>query len=257
MENHIIEVNKELCIGCSLCKNDCPMNNIKIEDKKARIKSQDCIKCGHCEAICPKNAITITGFEGSTMDIKEPIKVDSNELLMALKTRRTVRKFKDETIPKEIIERIIEAGRLTPTAKNAQNVSFIVLDKDKEIYEKIAVKFFRKFQSVAKIFMKEAREVTVDDNFFFKKAPIVILVVDKDTVSASLAASNMALMAESYGLGVLYSGFFSEVAKYSRKIKKLLGVKGKRKVVASLVIGYPSIKYKRTTHKKKAIVKYL
>lgn len=257
MEKHIIQVDKDLCIGCALCKNDCPVNNIKIEEKKAVIKSQDCIKCGHCEAICPKNAVTLTGFNEETMDIKKPSTLNPKELLMALKTRRTIRKFRDEKIDSEIIEEIIQAGRLTPSAGNAQKVSYIILDRDKEIYEKIAVRFFRRLQKIGKYFDKSAKEVTIDDNFFFKKAPIVILVIDKDKISASLAASNMALMAESHGLGVLYSGFFSMVSKHSRKIKKLLGLKGKREVVATLVIGYPDIKYRRTTQKKEASVRYL
>ena len=35
---HIIEVNKDLCIGCGLCKKDCPVSNIDIENKKSVIK---------------------------------------------------------------------------------------------------------------------------------------------------------------------------------------------------------------------------
>lgn len=34
---HTIKVNKYLCIGCELCKNDCPVNNIIIENKKSRL----------------------------------------------------------------------------------------------------------------------------------------------------------------------------------------------------------------------------
>lgn len=257
MKEHIIEVDKDLCIGCALCKNDCPVNNIMIKDKKAVIKSQGCIKCGHCEAICPKAAITLTGFSEETIDIKENSTLEPNKLLMALKTRRSVRKFKESEVPLKIIKQIIEAGRITPTAKNAQNVSYIVLGKDKEKYERVAVKFFRRIQSVVKLWMKDAREVTIDENFFFKKAPVSIMILSKDKVSGSLAASNMALMAESHGLGVFYSGFFTEVVNHSRKLKNFLSLKRGDKVVTTLVIGYPNVKYRRTTKKEDAVVRYL
>ena len=46
-------------------------------------------------------------------------------------TRRSIRKFLDKEIEKEKIEKIIEAGRWTPTGKNAQDVSYIVIDKKK------------------------------------------------------------------------------------------------------------------------------
>lgn len=256
-EQHIIEVNKDLCIGCSLCKNDCPVNNITIQDKKSVIKTQDCLKCGHCVAVCPKTAITMTGFDEKPIELIRQPAVNSDELLMALKAKRTIRKFKNKEIPTAIIEQIIQAGRFTPTAKNAQDVSYIVLGENKTIYEEVAVKMFRKIKPIASIFMKDAKEVDIDDNFFFKKAPTVIMVVSKNKVNGSFAASNMSLMAESFGLGVLYSGFFSEVVKYSSKLKRLLSLKSKEQIVATLVIGYPDVKYRRTTQKETANVRYL
>ncbi|HBJ1648117.1 4Fe-4S dicluster domain-containing protein [Clostridium botulinum] len=256
-EQHVIEVNKDLCIGCGLCKNDCPVNNITIIDKKSNIKNQNCIKCCHCEAICPTKAITITGFNELPIELaKQPI-LDSNELLMAIKSRRTIRKFKNKEVPSEIIKKIIEAGRFTPSAKNAQDVSYLVLDKNKSEYEKIAVKFFRRIKPIAGLFMKSAKEITIDDNFFFKEAPIVIMVLTKDKISGSLAASNMALMAESCGLGVLYSGFFTSVVNHSSKLRKHLKLKNNDYVVTTLVIGYPDVKYRRTAQKEEAKVTYL
>ncbi|MDS1003327.1 nitroreductase family protein [Clostridium sporogenes] len=257
MKEHIIQVDKSLCIGCGLCISDCPVNNIIIKEKKAVIKNQECIKCGHCEAICPKAAVTLTGFSEKTMEIAEKTTLNPRDLLMALKTRRTIRQFKNREVSLEIIQQIIEAGRVTPSAKNTQNVSYIVLGKDKGKYEEVAVKFFRKIQGFAKLWMKGAREVTIDDNFFFKKAPIAIMVVTKDKVSGSLAASNMALMAESYGLGVLYSGFFTVVANYSKKLRRILNLKHGDHVVTTLVIGYPNVKYRRTAKKEEAVVRYL
>lgn len=256
-EQHIIEVNKDLCIGCGLCKNDCPVNNIVMKDKKAVIKDQNCIKCGYCVAICPKAATTMIGFDEPSIEFTKQPTLDSNELLMAIKARRTIRKFKNKEVPLEIVEQIIEAGRFTPSAKNTQNVSYVVLGENKGKYEEIAVKLFRRIKPIASIWMKDAKEVTIDDNFFFKKAPIVIMVVTKDKVSGSLAASNMALMAESCGLGVLYSGFFSEVVNHSPKLRRLLNLERKDHVVTTLVLGYPDVKYRRTAQKETANVNYL
>ena len=254
---HTIKVNKDLCIGCELCKNDCPVNNIIIENKKSVIKNQDCLMCGHCVAICPKEAITMMGFDEPPMELTNKPILDPDELLMAIKSRRSIRKFKDKEVSSEIVKQIIEAGRYTPSAKNSQDVSYIILDNKKRIYEEVAVKFFRKIKPIANIAIKHSKEVSIDDNFFFKNAPIAIMIVTKDKISGSLAASNMALMAESYGLGVLFSGYFSDVANNSPKLKKLLSLKHRDHVITTLVIGYPDVKYRRTAQKETANVRYL
>lgn len=254
---HIIKVNKDLCIGCGLCKNDCPVNNIIIENKKSVIKKQDCLMCGHCSAICPVNAITLTGFDEPPIELTEKPNLDSDELLIAIKSRRTIRNFKDKEVSPEIVKQIIEAGRYTPSAKNSQDISYIILDKEKAVYEEAAVKFFRKIKPVASIAVKYSKEVPIDDNFFFKHAPIAIMVVTKDKISGSLAASNMALMAESYGLGVLFSGYFSDVANNSLNLRKLLSLKHGDHVLTTLVIGYSNVKYRRTAQKESASVRYL
>lgn len=256
-EQHIIEVNKDLCIGCGLCKDDCPVNNIYIKNIKSVIKDQNCIKCGHCAAICPKGAITMTGFDDSPIELTNLPTLDSNELLMALKARRSIRKFKNKEVPQEVVQQIIEAGRFTPSAKNAQDVSYIVLGENIEKYEELAVNFFRRIKPIASLLLKDAKKVQIDDNFFFKKAPIAIMVVAKDKISGSLAAANMALMAESLGLGILYSGFFSGVVNYSPKLRRLLNIKSKGLVVTTLVIGYPDVKYRRTAQKETVDVSYL
>ena len=119
------------------------------------------------------------------------------------------------------------------------------------------MKFFRKIKPIANIAIKHSKEVSIDDNFFFKNAPIAIIIATKDKISGSLAASNMALIAESYGLGVLFSGYFSDVANNLPKLKKLLSLKHRDHVITTLVIGYPDVKYRRTAQKETGNVRYL
>lgn len=253
---HLIEVDKEKCIGCNMCVKDCPMKNIEVENKKAEIKSQHCMKCGHCTAVCPKGAISISGYSEDPVEIKEQPKVNSEKLYEAIKFRRSIRHFKKDAIDKEIIDKILEVGRYTPTARNDQDVSYIILDNKLKEAESLAVKFFKKVQPLIGLFYKPAKTMKIDEDFFFKKAPIAIVVVSKNKINASLAASNMALMAESYGLGVLYSGFFSIAANKSKKLRKFLGLQ-KPQVVTTLVLGYPNIQYYRNAQKEDADVKYM
>ena len=67
----------------------------------------------------------------------------------------------------------------------------------------------------------------------------------------------MEFVAEANGLGILFSGFFTMAANASPKIKKALEVSKGKKVVTTLVMGYPAVKYQRSAQRKRAAVKYL
>nr|WP_312579281.1 nitroreductase family protein [Sedimentibacter sp.] len=156
-----------------------------------------------------------------------------------------------------MITQIIEAGRLTPSGSNAQDVSYIVLKDDIDKYEKIAVRFFKMLLPMVKLVNPMAKSTIIDDHFFFKKAPVVIMILSKNKINGAIAASNMALMAESYGLGVLYSGFFTMAANRARELRKSLQLAHKDRVVTTLVLGYSNVTYHRTAQKDAAAIRYL
>ncbi len=253
-----IIIDKEKCVGCGKCVDDCVSEKLKIINGKAEFMYERCIGCGHCYAICPTDAVTLTKH-GKTKEVKSVsmTELDSDKLLLAMKSRRTIRKFTDKEINNSLIEKIIEAGRYCPTGTNAQDFSFTVIKNNLAFFENEAVMLFRKAQKIGGSLSKYIKNTTIDDNFFFKKAPLVIVVNGKGKTSACLASSYMELMAESLGLGVLYSGFFIAATKLSRKISNALGTPKGYSPVTCLVIGYPDVEYQRIPPRNEAKINTL
>lgn len=257
MEQHQVMIDKDKCVGCGVCAKVCVANNIAINNKKAETILDDCIKCGQCTAVCPKEAISISGYDEKQIDKKEDVRLNPDDVLDVIRFRRSIRQFKQKEVPREVIEQILEAGRLTHTAKNLQDVSFVVLDQEKDRIEQMAVSLFRKIKPFADLFSPVAKNNKINDHFFFFNAPIAIVILAKDKTNGILAAQNMEFAAEAHGLGVLFSGYFTMAANHSRKIKNAIKVPKGKSIAMTLVIGYPDVKFFRSVQREKLDVAYM
>lgn len=257
MEHHQVSIDTNKCIGCGMCVKVCVAYNIAISNKKAKTVSDDCLMCGQCTAICPKKAISISGYTTGQIDKSRDTRLKPDEILEVIRFRRTIRQFKQKEIPKEVIEQILEAGRLTHTAKNMQDVSFVVLNKEKNRVEQMAVSLFRKLKPLADLFSPMARNRKIDEHFFFFHAPIAIVILAKNKTNGILAAQNMEFAAEAHGLGVLYSGYFTMAANASHKIRNAIKVPKGKSAAMTLVLGYPDVKFLRSVQRKELDVNYM
>ena len=50
-------VSEEMCVGCGVCVEECPVEAISMVDETARIDEQECIRCGRCHDVCPEEAV--------------------------------------------------------------------------------------------------------------------------------------------------------------------------------------------------------
>ncbi|MFO7956562.1 MAG: 4Fe-4S binding protein, partial [Candidatus Brocadiia bacterium] len=50
-------VSEEMCVGCGVCVEECPVDAIAMVDDVARINEEECIRCGHCHDVCPQEAV--------------------------------------------------------------------------------------------------------------------------------------------------------------------------------------------------------
>lgn len=257
MKQHRVTIDTDRCVGCGLCEKVCPAHNLTIQNRKAQIRLEDCLMCGQCVAVCPKQAVSISGYDEAPVEKRGEARLDPEEVLRVIRFRRSIRRFAQREIPREALERILEAGRLTHTAKNAQDLSFVVLEKEKDRIEKMAVGLFRRVKPFADRFSPMARNRAVDDRFFFFGAPTAIVILAKDRTNGILAAQNMEFVAEAQGLGVLYSGFFTTAVNASRKIRKAIQAPDGKRAAMTLVLGYPDVRFLRAAPREALDVRYL
>lgn len=249
MEKTVV-IDLEKCVGCGKCARDCVSSAIYVEGGKAKTR-EGCIGCGHCFAICPAGAVDMPGYDTASCGEVVPMTaIDSDTLLQAMKSRRTVRHFKDIPVEQEKIDKILEAGRYAPTGANSQNVACTILGSKQASIERDCVRLFKTGVGIGSKLVSFLRNVDINDTFFFKGAPLVIVVSGHDSVNATLASAYMEIEANSLGLGVLYSGFFCSAAGILPKVRSALKLPKGHKPVTCMIIGYPDVEYLRIPPRK-------
>lgn len=178
--------------------------------------------------------------------------MNPEDFLQLVLSRQSDRAYdKERPVEPEKLERILEAGRMAPSACNAQPWKFIVVT-DNELTRKIG-------KAAAGLGM----------NKFAKDAPVHILIVEESAnitsllggkvkgkyfplIDIGIAASHLSLAAESEGLGSCILGWFDE-----KEIKRLLGVPSSKRVLLDITIGYPvKGKRKKIRKPKEKVISY-
>ena len=141
------------------------------------------------------------------------------DALETLKTRRSVRKYKDKKVEDEKIEELIDSARLAPSGKNIQPVEYIVI-QDKE-----------RRQELTNI---------VSGGDFIADAPMTIAVVSQkcehDIEDGSAATENILLAARAQGLASCWVAGYKK--DYSNKVEEFLSLPNNYRLISLLAIGY-------------------
>lgn len=173
------------------------------------------------------------------------------DVFSCIATRHSTRKFKEEPVPQEVLDKVIEAGRQAPSGKHKNQSRFIVIRKKEVLQELIAL--------VQQEFAKMEVTPENDDNFggairaakkggyvFMYNAPVLIVVANKRDygnkyADVSCAMQNMMLAANALDLGSCWINQLRWLQDNPvlRAYLQQLGMAEDEEVCASLSIGYP------------------
>lgn len=157
-------------------------------------------------------------------------------------TRRSIRKFKPDMVPKEILEQIVKAGTYAPTGMNRQ-APIIVTITNKEMRDKLSV-------MNAAIMGREGTDP-------FYGAPVVMIVLaDKNVPTyvydGSLVMGNLMLAAHELGIGSCWihrakQEFESEEGK---ALLKEWGIEGDYEGIGHCILGYADCELPEASERK-------
>lgn len=153
----------------------------------------------------------------------------NNDVLTLMQTRRSIRDFKPDMVPKDIIDQVITAGTYAATGMNKQS-PIIIAVTNKEVRDRLS---------------KLNAEIMGTDSDPFYGAPVVLIVLaDKNCINhvydGSLVMGNLMLAAHSQGIGSCWIHRAKEEFERQEglEILKSLGIEGEYEGIGHCVLGY-------------------
>jgi len=143
------------------------------------------------------------------------------EVLEAIRTRRSIRSYRKDPVPEELVARVLEAGRWAPSAGNSQPWGFVVIT-DPDIKRQVTRCFAY--------------------GWFLEEAPVgIVVAVDPrgstcPVQDGSLAVANMMLAAHALGLGTCWIN----PGLRDDRAREYLGIPRDWRLICALSLGYPA-----------------
>ena len=279
-----ISIDRESCNACGLCEEICP-NRIMKKDSEAGIAFRPdrlvlCIKCGQCMAICPSRSIVVGGLAYSQDFFPLPAgPVAEMPFLEMIQTRRAIRVFKEQPVPKELLEKIVQAISFAPPGFTPIQTEVVVVQDTAVIRQALpemikvydglmgamshpAGRFFvrrrvgaAKFKTLAqhvvplmKSRLPELKQGTEDTLTRYAPAMIVFHAhrdAENYEEDIYIALTYGFLAAHALGLGASAIDLIPPAIQNSPVLRKLFSIPDSHVVVASMILGYPKYRYQR------------
>ncbi len=257
--NDFLQVDADLCTRCGRCTQVCPMGIVAPAGPDALpfVKDEDvarCLFCGHCEAFCPAQALVLNfRLEDQPARPVEARALAPAELVRHLKSRRSIRRFRPDSVPRETILEILDAARYAPSGTNQQPVQWHIVYDSKRVrtIAALTVDWMRLRSQTDDPLGRLLAQLVAGWDAGFDVACLGaphLFVAHVPTehpggpTDAIIALTHVDLLAPAFGLGTCWAGFVSAAAALHEPLQRELALPAGRTFAYALLLGRPQFK---------------
>lgn len=256
-----ISVDAELCKKDGICVAVCPARVLVVgaDGLPEEVAGERCIHCGHCVAVCKSQALIHTGLEAEPMRAM-PTELPAPQLLDGLlHSRRSIRVYREQPVPRAEMEAMLDVARCAPTATNSQRLHWIVVNGREQVQELAAEIVEGLRQAGVNPSILQQWESGYD--FALRGAPTVAVVCAPQEYywgreDGATALTFLELAAEARGYGVCWAGYLTRCAGRHEPLRRKLGVPEGMAVCGGLMMGRSLYKYHRVPSRKPLSVQW-
>jgi nitroreductase/NAD-dependent dihydropyrimidine dehydrogenase PreA subunit len=271
----LITIDENSCTHCGGCVDECPTKIIAFREEGSVPASVEqleslCINCWHCVSVCPVDALEHSRMSpDSCPPIKKDLSISSEQAEQFLRSRRSIRRYSEKPVDKDILSSLIKTARYAPTGHNSQNLKWLVihernrLDKHEDRVIDWMKYMIKEMPDVAGawnmntiVAAHEAGMRTV-----FRGAPHLIIAYGLKAdptvqTNSNIAMSYLELAAVSLKLGTCWAGFFNIASQHWPPLQEALDLPENHTVCSSMMIGYPVHTYSRLAPRNEPDIKF-
>ncbi len=260
----VFTVDDAKCTRCGICVEECPPRIVEMLDPKAMPsvipdQAERCITCGHCVAVCPFAAIGLKAMSPEDCELaRKELLPTAEQVEYFLKSRRSVRVYKEKPVPHAVLAKLIDIARYAPSGHNAQSVQWLVVEDPVEVRKlaSLVIDWMNLLVRKSPRLMEQFHfDIFVNawergEDRVLRGAPhLIVAHAPKDTALAqencAIALTYLELAAYSQGLGTCWAGYLLAAASSFPALINALALPGGHKCFGAMMVGYPKHEFKR------------
>lgn len=297
-DQNVIRIDTITCCACGLCGAVCPRHVTEVVEHGGQNKVvvvQDrvslCLGCGHCVAICPTGSISVDSLDRETFTDLSRMDITNEQLMTLLRQRRSVRRYRQQPVPRVMIEQLIEAAHTAPTATGRLKTCLLVLDNRSRIdaMMKVVHEEYSRLEKAMRnpiaryiIHCRAGKEkLHFLDEFVMpgmrwylkwfqegkgdeisRDCPAMMIfhgpaLEPGMNDNCTIAAFHSILMAETLGLGTCFNHLIPPIINRSNTLRRMLSIPEVNGAFTAVTLGFPKYTWKRAVSHRLAEVRFM